>query len=78
MYIHDLVGTVMRPIKELKGFERVELEPGEQKQVTFTLPINELKLVLPSYERVLEAGEFDIMVGGSSADTPLVKRIKAV
>ena len=78
MYIHDVIGTVMRPVKELKGFERVELEPGEQKTVTFKLPVEELKVVEQNLQKVLEPGEFEIMVGGSSADLPLVATVKAV
>ena len=78
MYIHDLVGTVMRPVLELKGFERVELDVGEEKTVSFTLPIEELKVVEQNLERVLEKGDFEIMVGGSSVDLPLMTTIKAI
>ena len=78
MYIHDVVGTVMRPILELKGFERVELDAGEEKTVSFTLPVEELKVVEQNLERVLEKGDFEIMVGGSSVDLPLITTIKAV
>ena len=78
MYIHDVVGTVMRPVLELKGFERVELDAGEEKTVSFTLPVEELKVVEQNLERVLEKGDFEIMVGGSSVDLPLITTIKAV
>ncbi len=77
MYIHDVIGTVMRPVKELKGFERVELKPNEQKTVTFTLTIDELKIVDQSMKKVLEPGDFEIMVGSSSVDLPLMTTIKA-
>ena len=78
MYIHDVVGTVMRPVLELKGFERVELDAGEEKTVSFTLPVEELKVVEQNLERVLEKGDFEIMVGGSSASLPLMTTIKAI
>ena len=78
MYIHDVVGTVMRPVLELKGFERVELDAGEEKVVSFTLPVEELKVVEQNLERVLEMGDFEIMVGGSSVDLPLMTTIKAI
>ena len=78
MYIHDVVGTVMRPVLELKGFERVELDAGEEKVVSFTLPVEELKVVEQNLERVLEKGDFEIMVGGSSVDLPLMTTIKAI
>jgi beta-glucosidase len=71
MYIRDNVAQVARPIKELKGFCRVALEPGETK--TVTLPITEEMLSFHGLEMksFVEEGDFTAMVGPSSADTCL-------
>ncbi|WP_411349242.1 glycoside hydrolase family 3 N-terminal domain-containing protein [Paenibacillus sp. WLX2291] len=67
LYISDLVATFTRPEKELKGFARVYLEPGETKTVTFTITTEHLELVTSSLERIVERGEFHLQIGGSSA-----------
>jgi beta-glucosidase len=66
LYIHDLVGSVTRPVLELKDFRRVSLAPGESKTVTFTLTPDKLSFLGLNMERVVEPGWFDIMVGTSS------------
>ena len=66
LYLRDLVSSVTRPIKELRGFERVTLAPGETKTVTFALGPDELSLIDRRMQRVVEPGRFDIMVGTSS------------
>ncbi|HYT74694.1 MAG TPA: glycoside hydrolase family 3 C-terminal domain-containing protein, partial [Vicinamibacterales bacterium] len=66
MYIHDVVSSVTRPPKELAGFERVTLDPGETRTVTFTLGPDALSLVGRDMKRVVEPGRFDVMVGTSS------------
>jgi beta-glucosidase len=66
LYIRDVVSSVTRPTKELRGFERVTLAPGETKMVTFTLGPEALSLVDRRMERVVEPGKFDVMVGTSS------------
>jgi beta-glucosidase-like glycosyl hydrolase len=66
LYIHDLVSSVTRPVKELAGFERVTLDPGQSKTVTFTLGADALSLVGRDMKRVVEPGRFDVMVGTSS------------
>jgi beta-glucosidase len=66
LYVHDVVSSVTRPIKELRGFERVTLKPGESKTVTFVLGPAELSLIDRHMQRVVEPGRFDIMVGTSS------------
>jgi beta-glucosidase len=68
LYIRDLVSSVTRPVKELKGFERVTLEPGERKTVTFMVGPEQLRFYNRSMERVVEPGEFELMVGSSSVD----------
>jgi Glycosyl hydrolase family 3 C-terminal domain/Fibronectin type III-like domain/Glycosyl hydrolase family 3 N terminal domain len=67
LYIHDVVSSVTRPPKELRGFERVTLAPGEKKTVTFTLGPDALSLIDDRMQRVVEPGRFEIMVGTSSA-----------
>jgi beta-glucosidase len=66
LYIRDVVSSVTRPTKELRGFERVSLKPGEKKTITFTLGPDALSLVDRSMKRVVETGRFEIMVGTSS------------
>ena len=68
MYIRDEVSSVTRPIKELKGFERVSLAPGATKQVSFTITPEKLQFYDREMKRVVEPGKFQIMVGGNSVD----------
>jgi len=68
LYIHDRVGSYTRPIKELKGFERVELAAGESRQVTFELTKDDLAFYGPSGEWEAEPGDFRVYVGSSSVD----------
>jgi beta-glucosidase len=67
LYIRDVVSSVTRPTKELRGFERVSLKPGERKTVTFTLGADALSLIDRQMQRVVEPGKFEVMVGTSSA-----------
>ena len=72
LYVRDIESSVIRPAKELKGFEKVMLQPGEEKTVTFTLD----KRAFAYYNEEIkdwyvEDGEFEILVGGSSQHTPL-------
>jgi beta-glucosidase len=71
LYIHDRLASVTRPVKELKGFKRVSLQPGEQKTVTFTLHMRQLAFYSRQMELVVEPGTIDILVGSSSADIRL-------
>ena len=66
LYVQDLVGSVVRPIKELKRFDRVELAPGETKTVTFELPVAELAFWNIDMEYVVEPGDFKLWVAGDS------------
>lgn len=66
MYIRDKVSTVTRPVMELKGFERVSLAPGETKQVDLAITPAALQFYNREMKRVVEPGEFEIMVGSSS------------
>ena len=66
LYIRDVVSSVTRPTKELRGFERVTLAPGEKRTVTFTLGPAELSLIDRRMQRIVEPGRFEVMVGSSS------------
>ena len=68
LYLHQQVASVTRPVKELKGFQRVTLAPGESKTLTFTIGPHELRMYNQAMQRVVEPGAFDIMVGGNSQD----------
>jgi beta-glucosidase len=66
LYIHDKVASNVRPVKELKGFKKINLNPGESKVVTFILRDPELGFYLNDGKFVVENGEFEIMVGTNS------------
>ena len=68
LYIRDEVSSVTRPVKELRGFRRVSLEPGEMKTVEFTLWPDELSFLNRDMHRVVEPGTFKIMAGGNSKE----------
>ena len=68
LYIHDKIASVVRPVKELKGFSKLNLKAGEARQVEFTLTAAELGFYNNEGVFVLEPGEFEIMVGGNSAE----------
>ena len=68
LYIHDVVSTMTRPVKELRGFQQVDLKAGESKTVTFTLTADDLKYYNHDLEYVCEPGEFEIMIGTNSRD----------
>jgi beta-glucosidase len=66
MYIRDEVSSVTRPVKELKDFARITLEPNETRQVTFRITPSKLAFYNREMKRVVEPGTFQIMVGGNS------------
>jgi beta-glucosidase len=73
LYIRDLVSSVTRPVKELKGFRKVRLEPGESATVAFDITPAELSFYDVNMKCVVEPGDFEIMVGNSSRDADLKK-----
>jgi len=75
LYIRDEVSSVTRPVEELKGFQRVTLKPGETKMVAFTVTPAELSFLNEAMERVVEPGEFSVMVGTNSRDLDTVKLV---
>ncbi|MFY1046625.1 beta-glucosidase BglX [Chryseobacterium sp. GP-SGM7] len=68
LYIRDLVGTITRPVKELKGFQKVLLKKGESKKVTFNITPENLKFYNGDLKYDWEAGDFDIMIGTNSEE----------
>ena len=68
LYIRDLFGSITRPVKELKGFELIELKKGESKVIDFTLTKNELGFFNNQGEYIIEPGDFEVFVGGNSAE----------
>ena len=72
LYIRDKVSSVTRPVKELKGFKRVSLEPGASETVTLPITTEALQFFGLDMKRVVEPGEFDVMVGNSSTNVKSV------
>ena len=71
LYIRDVVSSVTRPVKELKGFERLWLEPGETRTVVFDITPEHLAVWDIDMRLTVEPGEFRVMVGSSSRDDDL-------
>ena len=69
LYIRDLVGSVTRPVRQLKGFERVTLKPGESKEVTFTIDKEMLSFYRQDMTWGPEPGDFKVFIGGASDNT---------
>ena len=68
MYIQDLVGSISRPVKELKGFQKISLKPGESKKVIFQISEDLLRFYDSDLQYMSEAGDFKVMVGTNSVD----------
>ncbi len=68
LYIRDVVGSITRPVQELKGFQKLFLRAGETKTISFNITTNDLKFYNEALKYDWEPGEFEIMVGGNSAD----------
>jgi beta-glucosidase len=68
LYINDVYSSVTTPLKTLKGFKRIFIKKGETKNVTFTLTPDELAIWNREMKRVVEPGDFEVMVGGNSVD----------
>jgi beta-glucosidase len=78
LYIRDLVSSVTRPVKELKGFQKISLEPGKTKTVVLEITPESLAFYDINLKYVVEPGEFEIMAGNSSRDADLQKTILTV
>ena len=77
LYIRDLVGSVTRPVKELKGFQKIALKKGETKTITFEISTEDLKFYNNDLKYIAEAGAFEVFIGGSS-DTQLKQSFELV
>jgi beta-glucosidase len=71
LYINDIISTTSRPVKELKGYEKVSLEPGEKKTVKLKLLPEDLSLLDRDMNVIVEPGIFKVMVGSSSENIKL-------
>jgi len=71
LYIRDMLSSVARPVMELKGFQRVHLKSGETKVISFTITPDMLSMLDINLNRIIEPGEFRIMIGASSRDIKL-------
>ena len=73
LYIRDRVGSITRPVKELKGFQKLYLKKGESKKVTFNISPEDLKFYNNALKYDWEAGEFDVMIGTNSNEVQITK-----
>ena len=67
LYVRDLVGSIVRPVKELKGFQKISLKPGESKLVKFTLSTDDLAFFNADKKFMAEPGDFNLWIGGDSS-----------
>jgi beta-glucosidase len=68
LYVRDLVGSVTRPVRELKGFQKVDLQPGQSREISFTLKASDLAFYTAGGTWDAEPGAFKVFVGGNSRD----------
>jgi beta-glucosidase len=68
LYVRDLVGSVTRPVKELKGFQRLTLDPGEAQRVRFEVPVRQLGFHGLDRVYTVESGEFKVWIGPNAAE----------
>jgi len=68
LYMRDVKASVTRPVKELKGFQKIDLKPGQSRKVTFTLTTEDLAFYNQAMKKVAEPGKFEVFVGGNSRD----------
>ncbi|MPM93655.1 hypothetical protein SDC9_140795 [bioreactor metagenome] len=71
LYLQDEIGSLPRPVKELKGFVRLSLKPGEQKSIQFDVPVNLMAFFDRDLNLVVEAGKINVFIGSSSEDIRL-------
>ena len=77
-YLHDVVASVARPLKELKDFQKLSLKPGESRTVTFTLDQNKLAFYNPQLVWAAEPGDFQLFIGSASDDIRLEGKLTLV
>ena len=72
LYIQDLVGSITRPVKELKGFKKIFLKKGESQNVSFSIGIEDLKFYNTDLKYLAESGDFNVFIGTNSRDVKKV------
>jgi beta-glucosidase len=78
LYVHDVVSSVVVPVKQLNGFDKVLLKAGETKTVRFILPISELSLINQQMKKVVESGDYELQIGAASNDIKITKIITVI
>ena len=78
LYLRDIVGSVVRPVLELKDFKKILLKAGESKTITFLIDKEKLSFFNQQLHWGTEPGEFDVMIGASSADIRLKDRFELI
>ncbi|RKY84837.1 beta-glucosidase, partial [candidate division KSB1 bacterium] len=78
LYLHDVVASMIRPVKELKGFKRITLDPEEKKTVNFVIKPEQLSFLDVNMNRIIEPGIFEVMIGSSSEDIRLKSSFEVV
>jgi beta-glucosidase len=78
LYVDDIVASVTRPVRELKGFKRIALKPGETRTVEFELSTEDLSFYGKDMKRIVEPGEFGVGVGPSSSNLPMLSKFEVV
>ena len=76
LYLHDVVATVTRPVKQLVGFARVALEPGKAVEVSFDVHADRTAFTGRDLRRIVEPGSVDVLIGTSAADLPCQGRVR--
>ena len=78
LYVRDVVGSITRPVRQLAGFHRVSLDPGESCRVEFDFDTSQLAFLDRNFELVVEEGDIEVMVGSSSVDLPLRATLRLI
>jgi beta-glucosidase len=76
LYLHDVLAEVARPVRQLIGFIRVQLEPGESREVGFTVHADRFAYTNRNYDRVVEAGDVQLLLGTSATDLPCRETVR--
>ena len=76
LYLRDRVASLVRPLKELKGFNKILLQPGKNKIISFIIAREQLSFYNSALQWVAEPGQFDIMIGGASNNIQLTTTIE--
>ncbi|TAL98690.1 MAG: beta-glucosidase [Paraburkholderia sp.] len=78
VYVRDRLASTVRPVRELKAFSRISVDVGEQAKVVMSIPVDMLNFTDENGDRVVEPGEFDVMIGSSSRDIHLTETVTVI